>query len=135
MSKTKLLLGFALLTLCFGSCKNKNNPAITTNTPVTVNVYNVSNDSLLSNIHLSGNIDAHTTVKLGFMVAGRIQQFGFNEGDRIGKGQLLAQIEMTNYQIAKDLAQVQVNQVQDEYNRIKILFDRNSVSESDFKKV
>ena len=37
--------------------------------------------------------------------------------------------------IAKELADIQVNQVQDEYDRLKLMHDNNSLSESDFAKI
>ncbi len=115
----------------------KQTPGADAVSPRTIPVitYTVQYDSVQSALQLSGNIDANTTVKLGFLVAGKIQQFGWNEGDRISKGQLVAQLDPANYQIAKEMADVQVKQVEDEFQRIKILHERNSVSESDFKKV
>jgi membrane fusion protein (multidrug efflux system) len=125
------LAAVAILAAC------KQTPGADAVSPRTIPVitYTVQYDSVQSALQLSGNIDANTTVKLGFLVAGKIQQFGWNEGDRISKGQLVAQLDPANYQIAKEMADVQVKQVEDEFQRIKILHERNSVSESDFKKV
>ncbi|MGN0213581.1 MAG: efflux RND transporter periplasmic adaptor subunit [Muribaculaceae bacterium] len=83
---------------------------------------------------VSGNIEGRTTAKMAFLVAGRISSIKFKEGETVKKGQLIATIEPTNYSIARQLAQVQVNQAQDEFNRVKMLYDSQSVSESDFKK-
>ncbi|WP_332367629.1 efflux RND transporter periplasmic adaptor subunit [Spirosoma telluris] len=58
-----------------------------------------------------------------------------DEGQTIRKGQLLASLDPTNYGIAKELADVQVGQVSDEYNRLKLMHDRNSLSDADFAKV
>jgi membrane fusion protein, multidrug efflux system len=87
-----------------------------------------------SEISVSGNVEGNKTVKLGFMVAGRIRNIISQEGQQVSKGQLIASLDPSNYTIAKQMANVQVSQAQDEYNRLKIMFERNSISESDFKK-
>ncbi len=86
-------------------------------------------------ISISGNIEGHKTVRLGFMVAGKINYIAAAEGQLVSKGQLLSSLDPASYNIAHEMAEIQVNQVQDEYNRLKIMKDRNSLSESDFSKV
>jgi RND family efflux transporter MFP subunit len=89
----------------------------------------------LKEISLSGNIEGSKTVRLGFLVAGKINFIAANEGQMVSKDQLLSSLDPTNYGIAKELADIQVNQVQDEFNRLKLMYDNNSLSESDFAKI
>jgi RND family efflux transporter MFP subunit len=86
-------------------------------------------------ISLSGNIEGYKTVRLGFMVAGKIDYIAVNEGEAVSKGMLLASLDPTSYAIAKELVDIQADQVQDEYNRLKQMHDSSSLSESDFAKV
>jgi RND family efflux transporter MFP subunit len=86
-------------------------------------------------ISLSANIEGFKTVRLGFLVAGKIDFVAANEGQLVSKGQLLSSLDPTNYGIAKELADIQVNQAQDEYDRLKLMHDNNSLSESDFAKI
>lgn len=86
-------------------------------------------------ISISGNIEGEKTVRLGFMVAGKITYIAANEGQKISKGQLISSLEPTSYAIAKEIADVQVAQAKDEYERLKIMHDRNSISDSDFTKI
>jgi RND family efflux transporter MFP subunit len=88
-----------------------------------------------NNISLSGNIEGYKTVRLGFMVAGKIDFIAANEGQLISKGELLSSLDPVSYAIAKELADIQVNQVEDEFNRLKLMHDNNSLSESDFAKI
>lgn len=88
-----------------------------------------------SEISLSGNIEGYKTVRLGFMVAGRIDFIAIDEGQTISKGQLLSSLDPASYAIAKELADIQVNQTEDEYNRLRLMHDNNSLSESDFAKI
>ena len=86
-------------------------------------------------ISLSGNVEGSKTVRLGFLVAGKIDFIAVNEGEKVSKGQLLSSLDPVSYEIARELAEIQVNQVQDEYNRLKLMHDKNSLSESDFNKI
>jgi RND family efflux transporter MFP subunit len=86
-------------------------------------------------ISLSGNIEGSKTVRLGFLVAGKIDFIATGEGGQVSRNSLLASIEPTSYAIAKEMADIQVSQVQDEYDRLKLMHDRNSLSESDFAKI
>lgn len=95
----------------------------------------VHTDTITKEVSVSGNIEGNTTVKLGFMVGGKINYVSNKEGEHITQGQLIASLDPTNYSIAKGAADVQVNTAVDEFNRLKILHDRGSSSESDFTKV
>lgn len=86
-------------------------------------------------IHLSGNIEGSKTVKTGFMVSGRIHRIYYKEGEKINKGALIAELDPINYQIAKDIADAALRQVQDEYNRIEKMYQQGSVTDADYAKI
>jgi multidrug efflux pump subunit AcrA (membrane-fusion protein) len=121
MKYANIYLG-VLTTLLLASCKH-NETKTTENKAqaIAVNVTKVESSQANKEVSVSGNVDGSTTVRLGFLVAGRINFISSREGQNIGKGQLVATIEPTNYKIAKDLSDVQVNQVSDEYNRLKLM--------------
>ncbi|NTE05579.1 efflux RND transporter periplasmic adaptor subunit [Agrobacterium tumefaciens] len=83
---------------------------------------------------LSGNIEGNTTVKLGFMVSGKISQITFLTGQTVPKGSLVAILESTNYRLNKQLADVELNEAQDQFERLKIMHTKSSISELDFTK-
>jgi RND family efflux transporter MFP subunit len=86
-------------------------------------------------ISLSGNIEGYKTVRLGFMVAGKIDYISSEEGGLVSKNRLLASLDPESYNLAKELADIQVNQARDEYDRLKSMYDKKSLSESDFVKI
>jgi membrane fusion protein, multidrug efflux system len=133
MKKTTLSQ-LLLSTVILASCGNKSveNNSIA---PIAVITEQTSEITAHSDLNISGNVEGNTTVRLGFMVAGKINFIAAKEGQQINKGQLIASLESDNYQIAKDLATIQVNQITDEYQRLQFMHDKNSVSESDFSKV
>lgn len=121
--------------LTLGSCKNKEGDTKEETSPFSVVAQKIEENSYASNISVSGNIEGNKTVRLGFMVAGKIDRINVNEGQNVRQGQLIATLDPSNYSIAKEITDVQVNQASDEYSRLKLMHDRNSLSESDFKKI
>jgi len=134
MNIEKVIVAFLAFSLLAGCRDGKNTPQINeVQIPVLTSGVEAANS--LKEISLSGNIEGFKTVRLGFLVAGKIDFIAANEGQLVSKGQLLSSLDPTNYGIAKELADIQVNQVQDEYDRLKLMHDNNSLSESDFAKI
>ncbi|MDD4091687.1 MAG: efflux RND transporter periplasmic adaptor subunit, partial [Smithellaceae bacterium] len=86
-------------------------------------------------IAVSGNIEGSKTARLGFMVSGKINYIAAREGAMIEKGQLLASLDPENYRIAKEIADANAAQIQDEYDRLNLMHERGSISESDYSKI
>jgi len=134
LSGVYTILLFAGL-LGFNACKNNNNEKTTEGKAIAVVVEQVRENALSRDVAVSGNIEGNKTVRLGFMVGGKINHINLSEGQRVGKGQLVATLDPTNYNIAKEIVDVQVNQANDEFKRLQLMHERNSISESDFKKI
>lgn len=103
--------------------------------PVPVLTQRVNKISLNREISASGNIEGKKTVKLGFMVAGKVNYIAVDEGAMIGAGQLLAGLDQESYRIAREMADANLAQVQDEYDRLSIMHGRKSLSEGDYAKI
>ena len=132
-NKTILLLLSVLF--IFGGCQTRKAPREVTESAIPVVTGIVKKMSVGDEISLSGNIEGYKTVRLGFLVAGKIDYIAVNEGEKISRGQMISSLDPAGYIIAKEMADIQVNQVQDEYNRLKIMHDSSSLSESDFSKI
>lgn len=104
--------------LTLGSCKNKEGDTKEETRPFSVVAQKIEENSYTSNISVSGNIEGNKTVRLGFMVAGKIDRINVNEGQNVGQGQLIATLDPSNYSIAKEITDVQVNQASDEHTYI-----------------
>jgi len=124
-----------LLIFIISGCQSKRGSRENAESAITVIAVPTVKVILGNEISLSGNIEGIKTVRLGFMVAGKVDFIAANEGEQVSKGKLLASLDPESYAIAKELADIQVNQVQDEYYRLKSMYDNKSVSESDFAKV
>jgi RND family efflux transporter MFP subunit len=132
LKRTCILLTMILL---MAGCNTRKGKQESREAPVTVTVSSAQKISSAREIKLSGNIEGLKTVRLGFLVAGRINYVACNEGDPVTSGRILASLDPASYEIAKELADIQVNQVQDEFNRLSEMHDKQSISESDFAKI
>lgn len=126
-----LLLAFLII----DGCQLKKSGIEQTESAIPVVTAEASKISYTDSISLSGNIEGYRTVRLGFLVAGKVDFISHNEGEKLSKGELIASLDPANYLIAKELADIQVNQVQDEYDRLKMMYENKSLSESDFSKI
>ena len=122
--------------ILFASCAAKEKTTgVSANLTIPVVTEPVQLTTSASELSVSGNVEGFKTVHLGFLVGGKINYIAAEEGQMLNRGQLAATLDPTNYSLAKQAADVQVQQFTDEYNRLKIMHDRTSVSESDFKKI
>lgn len=82
----------------------------------------------------SGVVRAAHEVSLGFKTAGQIVRIHVEEGDYVQRGQLLAELDDADYRLAVEALQIQYDQLKDEVERTRRLFDQRSVSANDFEK-
>ncbi|HEY8938009.1 MAG TPA: efflux RND transporter periplasmic adaptor subunit [Cyclobacteriaceae bacterium] len=125
---------YFILLLLAGCAGSKEEPLADADKVITVEVQTLAEQKLSNKISLSGSIEGRTTVKLGFMVPGKVAYISSKEGESVSKGQLLSKLELTNYTIGKELSDVQVNLAKDEFDRLSLMYKNGSVSESDYIK-
>ena len=82
----------------------------------------------------SGMVKAAHEVSLGFKTAGQIARIHVSEGDYVQQGQLLAELDDADYRLAVEALQIQYDQLKDEVERTKQLFNQKSVSANDYEK-
>jgi membrane fusion protein (multidrug efflux system) len=112
-------------------------------------------------VAVSGTVEANVTAQGAFQIGGRVARVFVEEGQAVSKGQVLAELDSTDYSNAYDAAQGQADaaravdakaqegprtqeleqaridaeQWQDQYNRMKFLYDHKSLPANDFKKI
>lgn len=134
MKKSVLSLILMVALMGIVSCKDRKND-VKNNNAIAVQVQNVSIKMVDKQLAISGNIEGNKTVRLGFMVAGKLNFIAKEEGQTIEYGELLASLDPESYSIAKDMADANFDQTQDEFNRLSQMYERKSISESDFNKI
>ena len=111
-------------------------------------------------VSASGSVEGSETADVAFLVAGKVARVLVEEGQHVTKGQLLAEIEPTDYRNAfnaatgqkdaaqavaqradaglrkQELEQARINfeHAEDEYKRMKFLVERKSLPPNDFQK-
>jgi len=114
----------------------------------------------LVSVSASGSVEANVTALTAFQVGGRVAKVYVEEGQQVKQGQVLAELEPSDYKYAFDAAsgqsmtaeanalqaknglraqeleqaRVDFEQAKDEYQRHKYLFDHQSLSANDFHK-
>jgi RND family efflux transporter MFP subunit len=109
----------------------------------------------------SGSVEGSETADIAFQVSGRVARVFVEEGQHVGRGQLLAELDATDYrnaldaasaqkQVAEALAQkasaglrkqeveearIELSRSEDEYKRMRFLVERKSLPPNDFQKI
>lgn len=112
-------------------------------------------------VHAAGEVEANVTALCAFQIAGRVSRVLVEEGQAVRKGQMLAELDPADYRNGYDAAAAQAQQAaavdqkaqaglraqeleqaridfteqQDQYQRMKFLYDHKSLAANDFNKV
>lgn len=133
MSIKKIIIP-CLLVLLLGSCAEKKQKASEPKA-IPVKTMIVEKQDTPDFLQFSGNILPYKTVKFGFMVAGKVKAVHVHEGEYVDKHQLIAELDPTDYKFALDAAQAQFNEASKEYERLKKLYDKASLTKSNYDKI
>jgi multidrug efflux pump subunit AcrA (membrane-fusion protein) len=109
----------------------------------------------------SGSVEGSETTDVAFQVSGKVARVFVEEGQHVNRGQLLAELEPTDYRNAFDAAnaqrqmaealaekadagprkqeveeaRIELNRWEDEYKRMRFLVERKSLPPNDFQKI
>jgi len=110
--------------------------------PVPVAIGNVHHSECNQTIFVSGSVvspDAPST--LTFLVSGKVIFVGPREGDYVKRGQKLAEVDPLDYRLKVAAAQATLEQArvglrraEEEYGRMKFLYDSKSLAPNDYEK-
>lgn len=106
---------------------------------VSFNTVKVEKGNITNTVTATGTIEAIKTVNVGTQVSGILQHVYVDFNDNVKQGQLLAKLDETSLQAQLDQSQSAVNQAQAQltfneatYNRLKVLYDKQLIAQSDF---
>lgn len=108
------------------SCKKKGEK-MTPQPPVKVEIMQVGYLSDEETRTYSGTVSSAETATVSFRVGGTITELPVKEGQKVSKGQLLGKVRNGDYLNAYNIANAQLNEAQDAYNRLKKLHDANAL--------
>lgn len=129
MQKRKEIWRLTLILLLasgFFACK-KHSDHPTPSPPATVKILRVDSAMTNASREYSGTVAASESTTVSFAVGGTITNLYAQEGDKVTKGKLLARVKSGDYENAYNIAQAQLAEAQDGYERLKKLHDANAL--------
>lgn len=116
-----------LLTACSGAKKE-------TSQQVLVKVDTVMQASQLSQRQYPGKVKAAQDISLAFRVSGTLQRIAVEDGARVRQGQLLAELDPTDYQVQLDATEAEFRQVKGDAERVMALYADSATTASQYDK-
>lgn len=104
----------------------------TTSPPRPAKLIEIESKSRVQTVTLPAIIEPSISVELTVQVGGILVEFPVQEGQVVKKGDLIAQIDKTNFQNAVDQAQAQYDNAEDEFKRASTLVDQQAIAQSVF---
>lgn len=83
---------------------------------------------------LSGTVKESREISLGFKTGGQIDKILVKEGDFVHQGQTIAMLDQEDYQLGVDAYQIQYDQMKNEVERMKQLYEAKSLNGNDYEK-
>lgn len=124
--KCNSMIACGLLMLMSSGCQQQ---VSNSTQPVKVKTMKVELSTLTGGQEFSGTVEESSGSALSFPVAGTVEQICVTEGQRVGKGALLAVLDKVSLQSAYEAALATLEQATDAYDRLKQLHDNNSLPE------
>ncbi len=136
-TKTKIFIGagagLVVLALVMINLKRSSS------SEVKVEAEKLKRSDIVSIVTANGKVKPKTDVKISANISAQIIELPVEEGDKIKRGQLLVGLDPGRYQAAVDQAKAQLKlekanleQAEQNFNRIKPLFEKNLASQEQF---
>jgi len=88
----------------------------------------VQNIRIVPSIRSTGKLASEVEFRLSFKTGGIIDEIFVEEGEKVGKGQTLAKLELSEIESRVDQARLSVNKAERDFQRAKNLFQDSVVT-------
>jgi RND family efflux transporter MFP subunit len=128
MKFIKLKIGglFVCSMLIFSACSNGVKKI---ENPLKVDTFKITETSVKKGLYYSGTIEAGQNISLSFLTMGTVDKVNAREGDKVTKGQLLAQLDSQSSQNALQIAQAKASQAEDAFKRFQPMYEHGNLPE------
>lgn len=126
MQKNLILIGLLVVALLSGCAKKKNSESIPV---IPVRTIIADLEKYRNKYEYVGIVEEERSSAMSFTVSGTVKMMYAEEGQRVSKGELLAQLDTANLSNAYNAAKAQLSQAEDAMRRIQKLYDNQSVPE------
>lgn len=142
MSKLGVCVVIGLLLICCQPQEQQETTVEQTFGAAQVKVLKVSKQKISERLQYTGLIEAHKKIVLNPDVGGKIARIYVEEGDRVKKGQVLAELDTRAIQLQVEQAEAQLAVTEANYNEAKKNLERwerlhkeNAVSEQQYEQI
>lgn len=91
--------------------------------------------AMVSKVTATGELKAKSQVSVQPQLIGEVTRLYVKEGDFVRKGQVVCELDRSNYESAAELARIAVEQLKRTYARTESLYRRNLMSLEDYEQV
>lgn len=112
-----------------GGCQDKKEVKDLTDKVIKVKTMKVTAEVLSAEKSYSGTVEASSGTALSFPVMGTISRIYVQTGDRVTRGQVIAAVDTVTLRSSYNAAKAALNQAQDAYDRLKVLYEEKSLPE------
>lgn len=130
MNKLIVLCGCLFMMASVGCRREKQHQPFVRSVEL-VNPVKVGNESIKK---FSGIVKEDEEISLSFKTAGQIERIYVKSGDKVKKGQIIARLDVEDYKLGVENAQVQYEQMVREVDRMKQLYEHKNISGNDYDK-
>lgn len=127
--KTRVFVALAAAALMSVSSCGLKKEKITESKPVRVSVLAVADNSDVAGRSYSGTVATGDGAEVSFTIPGTVKNIYVAAGQKVARGQLLAELKADNLENANNIAQAGLAEAQDAYNRFKQLHDANALAD------
>ncbi len=114
------------LLFILAGCKNASQ---TIEIPLKVEVFKISKTDFKKGLYYSGTVEAGKNISLSFLNIGTVESVYVREGDKVKKGQLLANLNSQNAKNAMDMAKEKALQAEDAFKRFQPMYEHGNLPE------
>lgn len=124
---------FVSISVLIGCQPNAESPDVAP--PPVVRLLEVDSQPVVSERYFPARLEASQAANLSFQVAGKLVHFPVIKGDQIAKGELIARLDQTDYELNVSAARVAFEQTQRDLQRLQQLRSQNHVSQAQLDEV
>lgn len=97
-----------------------------------VKLYTIDATNIVSIRHFPAELKASNEANLAFRVGGQVTKLDVKEGQHVKRGQLLASLDPTDYQLQVELSEANYKLAKAQFDRIKTMLSSNATTQAQF---
>lgn len=117
-----------LLAIAASSCSHRDKQEVDDRQNVKVDTVRSATEQ--SALQYPGKVKAADDINIAFRVSGTLNKIHVTEGTTVRKGQLLAELDPTDYQVQLDATEAEYNQIKNEAERVMGLYQEGGTTAS-----